>query len=276
MRQIFTLVMVGFLIAYSGCFIVDENSLAVVHNKVTDKDHVYATGTYFALPLITQMRYVYKNKRENLAENTLLCTTQDGYKVGASVLLNWQVVKPLLYLAQLDKVTEKVFLDKLFAGISIKLQQQIASLTLKQLNAASDLTISLPESLNSYGIIVHRVYIENITVISSPSSAEFTGMPESTESNRSINRESMVLFANGVAKVDERITTQLTAAQILVESAYYIAQGIKTMADTNDAVAYAAIRNKDPKFYNYFRTIETYRETARSKADVPPLSQIYP
>jgi hypothetical protein len=67
-------------------------------------------------------------------------------------------------------------------------------------------------------------------------------------------------------------TSQSDVANL--ESAYYQASLIKSRTKLNVDVINQSMQIKDPKFYEYFKTLKTYEQDAKTKADVPPLSQI--
>ncbi len=60
-----------------------------------------------------------------------------------------------------------------------------------------------------------------------------------------------------------------------LESSYYLAQKIKTDADVEAAKQYLSLQKTDSKFYNYYRLLEVYKKSAKSKKDLPLLSEMY-
>ena len=60
-----------------------------------------------------------------------------------------------------------------------------------------------------------------------------------------------------------------------IESAFNEAGRIKTNTLIQEADIYNSIRLQNPKLYNYMREIDVYRQTSKSKSDIPPLDKMY-
>ncbi|HLX53927.1 MAG TPA: hypothetical protein VKR58_08295, partial [Aquella sp.] len=75
-------------------------------------------------------------------------------------------------------------------------------------------------------------------------------------------------------KVDASAIKSVKNEDTNLESAYYQANLIKTKAKLDVDVINQSMQIKDPKFYEYFKTLKTYEQEAKTKADVPPLSQL--
>ena len=56
--------------------------------------------------------------------------------------------------------------------------------------------------------------------------------------------------------------------EVIVAEAYREAQEIKGEGDAKAADTYAQAFNKDPEFYSFYRSLEAYRNSFKSKNDV--------
>ena len=56
--------------------------------------------------------------------------------------------------------------------------------------------------------------------------------------------------------------------KLITSEAYKTAQGIRGKADAGAIAIYADAYNKDPEFYAFLKTIETYRDTIDDKSTI--------
>ncbi len=242
MRKAVILVLLLFIVIVSGVFTVDERENAVLIDY--SKQHiVYLPGIHFALPLINQINYVFINERSSFFEVPQLLNTKDLNKVKLSVLINWHVIDPIIYLNIIKKYGSNEFNKELTKELSLKIESFAMEYTLAHLNQIEKIN-EFPVKLSSLGIIVDSLLIENLSLL-----------PQT-----SLVTESKSLSEN---------------KQKVIEAAYYKAQGIKTATQIEEAQLYNQIKNKNPKFYEYFRKIDIYKTSAKSKNEVPPLKQLY-
>ena len=82
--------------------------------------------------------------------------------------------------------------------------------------------------------------------------------------NRMISEQNMIAEkyrAQGEGSKQEIIGKQLQKEKEIMSSAYLLSQNIKGEADAEATEIYAKTYTKSPEFYNYLRTLETYKST---------------
>lgn len=248
MRMIIILILFVLIVGTLGVFTVSPREYALVSNH-WHKEQMYTTGVHFAFPGIDTVKYVYMNERSSVLTIPKTITVDGQANVKTEVLINWHVVKPLLYLNSLQKLEMVGFNKELVKNILDAIQNNHQASDLLFLNQSGSL-LNAPLIINQLGIVIDKVAINNLIVVSLPIAK---------------NIESQQVAPN--------ILTVSNSLQI--ESAYYKAQAIKTQTEILQAKMYQQIQQQNPKFYDYFRKVEIYKNTAKSKADIPSLQQLY-
>ena len=82
--------------------------------------------------------------------------------------------------------------------------------------------------------------------------------------NRMISEQNMIAEkyrAQGEGRKQEILGKQIQKEKELISQAYLESQEIIGKADARAMDIYATAYSKDPEFYNYYKTLETYKET---------------
>ena len=82
--------------------------------------------------------------------------------------------------------------------------------------------------------------------------------------NRMISEQNMIAEkyrAQGQGKKQEILGMQIQKEKEIISDAYLNAQNIKGMADAEATEIYANAYGKSPEFYNYLKTLDTYKNT---------------
>ena len=82
--------------------------------------------------------------------------------------------------------------------------------------------------------------------------------------NRMISEQNMIAEkyrAQGQGRKQEILGKQIQKEKEIISNAYLTAQNIKGKADAEATEIYAAAYGNSPEFYNYFKTLETYKNT---------------
>ncbi|HMT03116.1 MAG TPA: SPFH domain-containing protein [Burkholderiales bacterium] len=241
MRKIVILGLFLLIFVISGVFTVDERE-NVVLTDYRNNHIVYAKGIHFALPLINHINYIFMNQRNFLFEISKQLTTKELNQIKLNILVNWHVVNPITYLSVVKKYGSTEFNNILAKELILKVESFVSSNTLNHINQKREIN-NMPIQLDNLGIIVEKLEIENLSLLPPP---------ELSSGSSSVNNK-----------------------QKLIKDAYYQAQQIKTDTQVEEAKLYSQIKNKNPKFYDYFRKIEIYKASAKSRSEVPSLKQLY-
>lgn len=250
-----------------GSFTVNVGENAFVISKIDKTRYYDKPGLYFAIPIVEKVDYIYVNNREAVFSTILTVESSDGYKlfvnnqesstraIKISLLTNWHVDNAKDYYNYLQKNGQLNFNQSLVENISNVLLERINGLaieSLNQLNTIVDHSMNLP----TIGVNLDKISILSVEPVDNT-----VPSPE--------------ILVESVAKSPIHNNSSLDLQNKMIESAYYQAAMIKTQTEIEEARAYGEIKKESPKFYNYFRLINVYKDSAKNKADVPPFKSLY-
>lgn len=243
MRNLLVLVLLLGAFLLSGFYTVDQRQVAVV-SKTPTKMEIYAPGLHWKLPFVGNLNYVYMNMRSSYLTTAPLINLVDNQKVGVKLIINWQVISPQVYLGSVVN-SEKDF-DVRFAKAVI-------------------------------------TKIESIAAISS-SPAIFEEQVNSQLANYKLQNLGIKLINVGIVQMIPGMDGESTASQTMsfnnsesmIESAYYSAQQIKSIAESQQAQLLQQLKSRNVNFFNYWWQIQQIGKNAQNKKDVPSLDKLYP
>jgi len=264
LRNFFILIFLGLItFVFWGCFTVNSSENAIVLSQ-SGKTRCYTKpGLYFRIPIYEQVELIYMNNREAFLSIVVNPESGNNYKnfdskiesqvVKVDLLVNWHVTNPRAYRNLLVQNGQISFDKMLFENISKILLIRIHGLDVGGINQLQQI---LPANLV---LAQMGLSLDNISI----TSTEFV-------------QNNLVATAPDVPKprvIDENASIDLQNK--MIESSFYQAEAIKTQTEIYQARMYDKIKRQNPKFYNYFRLIDVYKNSAKSKADVPPLNKLY-
>lgn len=267
MKNIIILLALGLITAiFLGCFTVNTGENAIVSGKLK-KEHYYANpGLYFMLPGLEHVDYIYMNNREAVVSLILDSESMGIYQIvndnkesssqtmKISLLVNWHVTTGGKYYKYLQKNGQLNFNKAINENISDRLLAKINGLDMQSLNQLNGI-ISSSINIAELGISLDQISIISVEPIYNISNTEEITAPSAVNN----------IIPNSNLEMQNK----------MIESAYYQAATIKTQAEIYQAEAYNHIKKANPKFYNYFRLIDVYKNSAKSKLDVPPFDRLY-
>ena len=126
-----------------------------------------------------------------------------------------------------------------------------------RLNILADIVTNVATRLEDLdmGILVIDVQLKRI---------DYNSQVQSKLFNRMISEQNMIAEkyrAQGEGKKQEILGKQIQKEKELLSSAYLKSQEIIGRADAEAMDIYAKSYGKDPDFYNYYKTLETYKKT---------------
>ena len=112
------------------------------------------------------------------------------------------------------------------------------------------------------GVEVIDVRVKRVDLVKEVSQSVYQRM--SAERKRAANE----MRSQGAAEAERIRADADKQREVIVAEAYREAQEIKGEGDAKAADTYAQAFNKDPEFYSFYRSLEAYRNSFKSKNDV--------
>lgn len=254
------------LVITNSFFIVDQRERAVLIQLGEFQGIDYAPGLHMKIPFIQEVRK-FDRRLLMLDSDTESFLTSEQKNVDVDYYIKWRIADTQAFY----RATGGQFLvaaDRLAAIVNRALRDQFGSLTIQQ--AVSDERDSIPvnvikianPNLVELGIEMADVRIKRIDLPRAVSESVFDRMRAERQ------RVASDLRARG-AEEGERIRADADReAQVILATAYREAETLRGEGDAKAADIYANAYGRDADFYQFYRSINIYRDSFASKDDV--------
>lgn len=255
------LIALGFLLISLVFFQVDATESVIVTQFGEPVRVIAEPGLYAKLPDPFQSvtRINKQLQLYNLPQTEFL--TSDKKNIVVEAYATWTVTDPLAFLKTVrDPVGAETRLSDVVAS---ELGAALGQVELGQLVTVDANQMKLPATLSAiakntagltqpYGFTVHDVRLKQLTFPQANLSSVFQRMKAERES---IARQFRSEGTEQAAKIRADADTQ--KAQILADANQQAAQ-VRGQADAEAIAIYAAAFGKDPEFYQFLRTLQSY------------------
>ena len=259
LKKIIVLVLlITVVLLKASFFTVDETQTTIVTQLGKYIRSVTEPGLYVKTPFVQAIHYFDKRILEYDASPAEILT-KDKKNLVVDNYARWKIVDPLqFYKSVKDEVGAQARLDDI---VYADLREELASHNLSEIIDARREAIMDTVSKKSdkkasqYGIKIIDVRIKRADLSREVEESVFARMRAEREriakKYRSEGEEEAVKLR---AKTDKEKV-------IILANAYKEAQTIKGEGDAQAVKIYADAFQKDPKFYDFLRTLETYKKT---------------
>ena len=215
-------------------------------NEIPTKDNKYIFIDTFARWKISNPLQFYKSaKNEMLAQSRLDDIIDGAVRDEISNRFMSEIIRSSnremeVYDTEVGDNSEEEILKE---GARIEIIQSILESVQKKL-----------EELN-LGLTVIDVQIKRVS---------YNKQVQSKLFNRMISEQNMIAEkyrAQGEGSKQEILGKQIQKEKEIISQAYLLSQEIIGKADAKAMDVYAQAYSKDPEFYNYYKTLETYKKT---------------
>ena len=264
MKKLFAiLVLLVTLVFFTTVFIVDETEQVVVLAFGKPVKTVTKPGLNFKLPAPFQVAVTFDKRlleydvpQEEVLSMDKKTLIMDNY-------VRWRIVDPLLFLqtvqaiptakTRLDDIVYSELRQELGVHDMVEIITETRDLIMDKVTAASN------EESEKYGIEVVDFRIRRVDLPSENEASIYARM----EAER--NRKANMFRSEGEEEAQKiRATTERDKTVILADS-YKISQEIRGEGEARALDIYASSFSKDPKFYKFVRTLETYEKVIDKK-----------
>lgn len=259
MKELFILPLVVMLFILSdSIYTVRQAQYGVVFQFGEAIKTITSPGLNFKLPIIQQIKYFDKRILSVEVEAKEL-TASDGKRVIVDSFAKFKIEDPIEFY---KKVTD-------YSGFSIRLnkilessmRKVIGKLSLTSLlsKERSDIMKSIENLLNEeagfFGVKVIDVRILRADLPTENALAIYKRMRAERE------KEAKQIRAEGIEEAIKIRSTADKESQIILAEAYMQSQALKAEGDAEAARIYNLVYSKDPGFYKFYKSLETYKNT---------------
>ena len=248
-------------------FTVDQRQFAIVFQLGEVKRVIEQPGLYFKIPMIQNVRFL-DNRILPLDSNELeRFITSEKKNLLVDSYVKWRIVDPKLYYISLggDEARARTRLNQ---TINAGLREEIGRRTVHEVISGERDKIMVAVSERAdvdarrIGVQIVDVRLKRLELASEVSEAVYRRME--AERKRVANE----LRSQGYAESEQIRADADRQREIIVANAYRDAQKVKGEGDAEATSIYGQAFSDSPEFYTFYRSLEAYRGSFKSKNDV--------
>lgn len=261
-------VLLALLLASSTLFVVDQRKVAVIYSLGEIKEVISEPGLKFKLPAPFQ-NVVYLDRRIQTLDSpeSRPIFTAEKKSLVIDWLVKWRITEPRQFIrnngtdirnleTRLSPIVQAAFNEEVtkrtVGGVLATERDQIMK----------DVRTRLSAEAKSFGIEILDVRIKRVDFVASITDAVYRRM----ESER--KQVANELRSEGQASGEKIRADADRQREVIIAEAYRDAQKIKGEGDAKASALYADAFGRDPQFAKFYRSLEAYRASFRSKSDV--------
>lgn len=252
----------------SSLFVVDQRQYAAVFALGEIKRVIKTPGLHFKWPAPFE-NVVFLDKRVLTLQSpeTDRFITAEKKNVVVDWYLKWRIVNPTEFIRSYGGSEQRAN-DRLYQIVKAALNEQITRRTVGQVLATerdqimSDVQKVIEQSVGGTGLQIVDMRLTRVDFVADITQSVYRRM--AAERKRVANE----LRSTGQAEAEKIRAEADKEREILIADAYSRAQTIKGEGDAKASEIYAKAFGKNPKFAEFYRSLEAYRASFRSHSDV--------
>ncbi len=248
-------------------FTVDQRQYAVVFQLGEVKRAIAEPGLYFKVPMVQNVRYFEKRiiTLDNAEPERFI--TSEKKNVLVDSYIKWRIVDPKLYYISVggDESRAKTRLNQ---TVNAGLREEFGKRTVHDVVSGEREKImdkmreKADADARKIGVQIVDVRLKRVELPTEVSDAVYRRME--AERKRVANE----LRSEGAAEAEKIRADADRQREIIIAEAYRDAQKIKGEGDAKATSTYAQAFGQNAEFYAFYRSLEAYRGSFKSKNDV--------
>ena len=260
-------VMVALLLVSLSAFTVDQREYALVFRLGEIVSVRKEPGLYFKMPLVDNVRY-FDNRILTLNwEEPDRFLTSEKKNVLVDSFVKWRIVDPAKYYVSV-KGDEVAAERRLSQTVNAGLRDEFGKRTIHDVVSGERSQImeilrqSADKESRQMGIQVLDVRLKRVDLPQEVSESVYQRME--AERKRVANE----LRSQGAGAAEKIRADADRQREVIIAEAFREAQNTKGQGDAKASEIYANAYGKNPEFYAFYRSLEAYRNSFKSKSDV--------
>jgi len=258
---------VAAILASLSLFVVDQRQNAIVFRLGEVVDIKKAPGLYFKLPIVDNVRFFDTRILTLDTAEPERFITSEKKNVLVDLFVKWRIVDVQQYYVSVggDEVRAQT---RLAQTINSSLRDEFGNRTVHDVvSGERDKIMDLMrdkanEDAGKIGVQVIDVRLKRVDLPQEVSDSVYRRME--AERKRVANE----LRSTGSAESEKIRADADRQREVIIAEAYREAQRIKGEGDARASAVYARAYEQNPEFYSYYRSLEAYRASLRSRSDV--------
>lgn len=261
-------VLIALMFLSSTFYVVDQRRFAILFAFGEIKDVVKEPGLHFKLPPPFQ-NVVFLDKRiltidTPEAERFI---TSEKRNVLVDTFVKWRIVDPKQYYvsigADMDRAVIRlgqIIKSALNEEITKRTTHEVVSGEREQVMAAIKQKVA--DEAKQIGVEIVDVRLKRVDLLPEISASIYSRM----EAER--HRVAAELRSTGAAESEKIRADADRQKEVIIAEAYRDAERTKGEGDAKASATYAQAFGSNPEFYAFYRSLDAYRKSFRSKGDV--------
>ena len=258
---------VAFLVLSMSVYTVDQRKAAIKFQLGEVVSMQTQPGLYFMVPILQNVRLYDTRIQTYDSKDAERFLTSENKNVLVDSFVKWRVIDVRQYYVSVrgDSVAAEARISQ---TVNDALRAEFAKRTVHDVVSGerdkimSTVADKVDADVKNIGVEVVDVRLKRVDLVPEISSDVFRRM----ESER--KRVANELRSTGSAEGEKIKADADRQKQIIVAEAYRDAQRIKGEGDALAARIYSEAFGRNPEFYSFYRSLEAYRASLRSKSDV--------
>lgn len=248
-------------------FTVDQRQFAVVFQLGEVKRAISEPGLYFKVPMVQNVRYFEKRiiTLDNAEPERFI--TSEKKNVLVDSYIKWRIVDPKLYYISVggDEARAKTRLEQ---TVNAGLREEFGKRTVHDVVSGErnkimdDMRVKADLDSRKIGVQIVDVRLKRVDLPAEVSESVYRRME--AERKRVANE----LRSEGGAEAEKIKADADKQREVIIAEAYRTAQMVKGEGDAKASAIYAQAFGQSPEFYSFYRSLEAYRSSFKSKSDV--------
>mgnify|MGYP001271701938 CR=1 FL=1 len=248
-------------------FTVDQRQFALVFQLGEVKQVIDKPGLNFKVPLVQNVRYFDRRilTMDNAEPERFI--TSEKKNVLVDSFIKWRIVDPKLYYVSVqgDEARARIRLNQ---TVNAGLREEFGKRTVHDVVSGErdkimdEMREKADKDARSIGVQIIDVRLKRVELTTEVSESVYRRME--AERKRVANE----LRSEGAAEAEKIRADADRQREVIVAEAYRDAQVIKGEGDAKAAALYGQAFGQNPEFYAFYRSLDAYRNSFRSKNDV--------
>ena len=260
--------LIALMLAASTLFVVDQRQVGVVYALGEIKDVITEPGLKFKLPPPFQ-NVVFLDRRVQTLDSpeTRPIFTAEKKSLVIDWLVKWRLADPKQFIRN-NGADFRNLESRLAPVVQAAFNEEITKrdvrgvLATEREKVMNDVRSRLADEAKSFGIEIVDVRIKRVDFVADITDSVYRRM----ESER--KQVANELRSQGAAEGEKIRADADRQREVIIAEAYRDAQKIKGEGDAKASALYADAFGRDAQFALFYRSLEAYRATFRSRSDV--------
>jgi len=264
---VLALIVAALLVLSQSIYTVDQRQYAIKFQLGEFIDAQTDAGLYFKIPLVQNVRFFDRRILTLDAPKPDRITTSEKKPLNVDFIAYWRIIDVRKYYQSVTG-DEELAKQRLAQTIRAILGQEINKRTIHEaISTERDKIMTTTRQradadAKQIGVEIVDVRLRRVELPEEVLAQVYQRM----ESER--KRVANELRSQGAAESEKIRADADRQREVILADAFKQAQKIKGDGDAKSSAIYAAAYGQNPEFYAFYRSLETYKATFRSKSDM--------